>query len=292
MTPYFAVYYNTSSAIARFDTRIVYDSIDEMSEEIKNDIIAAQEGETCCLTYTYRSTFDYSILFGDLIAADDPFTQFKKMFGDVGDVALNDIDNKLRIARDIGIEYMSHQNFTKDFFDIFTNSKRIRLNQRLCEIINNRYFPLRIDSDRNNIYYCYESSEMTDIFFSTIHFALENGYKFAKCPHCDREFLKNGGRSGSNKKYCGRKSPFVGYEHLECEKAVRNITQEIQREKKRVYNSIVREHQSTEQIVYDFLDECAAYMSKVKENASVQNLSEYWHYLLSYRGRANYGNDK
>ncbi len=294
MTPYFTVCYSRFSRMAQFDVRIVYQSYEEMSEKCQKDIISAEnrEQENACFTYTHHSKFDFSLLLGDLIKSDDPFPVLEKLLGDVGSVALNHIENKLKIAKNICIEYVSYQNFTKDFLDKFANSKSITVNQSLCEISNNRYIPLKIDSNENDIYYCYKSSEIVDIIFSSIHFALENGYKFTECMHCGRWFFKDGTRAGSRKKYCDRKSTFKGYEHLNCEQAVRNISQELQREKKRIYNSIVREHLSTEQCVYDFLDECAEYMEKTKKRASVQNLSDYWHFLFSYRERINYGNDK
>jgi len=55
---------------------------------------------------------------------------------------------------------------------------------------------------------------------------------------------------------------------------------------------MVREHLSTEQFVRDFLDECAEYMAKVKNTASVQNLSEYWDFLNNYKDGVKNGNDK
>lgn len=293
MTPYFTVCYNRFSRIAHFKARIVFNSYDEMSEECRKIIIDERisDQEDSCFTYTYHSKFDYSLFLGDLIALDAP-PMLEKLLANVGDIAHNFIDTKLKIAKDACIEYISYRNFSKDFLDVFTNSKSITVNQRLCEISGNRYYPLKIDSDQKNIYYCYTSSEIVDVVFSSIHFALENGYKFSECAHCGRWFFKDGSRAGSRKKYCNRQSTFKGYEHLPCEQAVRNISQELQREKKRIYNSIVREHLSTEKCVYDFLDKCAEYMSKIKECASVQNLSDYWNYLLSYRGRANYGDDK
>lgn len=189
-------------------------------------------------------------------------------------------------------EYFQHNNFTKEFFDIYANSKRITLNRKLFEVENQHYIPLRIDSKTDDIFYSYESTDIKDIIFSSIHFALENGYKFSQCSHCGRWFFKDGSRAGSRKKYCNRKSTFNGYEHLPCEQAVRNINQELQREKKRIYNSMVREHLSTEQFVYDFLDECAEYMTKIKKCASVQNLSDYWTFLKKYKDGVKNGNNK
>ena len=55
---------------------------------------------------------------------------------------------------------------------------------------------------------------------------------------------------------------------------------------------MVREHLSTEQFVYDFLDECAEYMTKIKKCASVQNLSDYWTFLKKYKDGVKNGNNK
>ena len=196
---------------------------------------------------------------------------------------------QLHLAKKEYLEYMSYNDFSIDFLERFANSKNILFNRILTKRNGQK---LDINDNTSDIAYRYESTNIRDIIFSSIHFALENGYKLSQCSHCGRWFFKDGSRAGSRKKYCDRKSTFNGYEHLPCEQAVRNINQELQRKKKRIYNSMIREHLSTEQFVRDFLDECAVYMTKIKECASVQNLSDYWTFLKKYKDGVKNGNNK
>lgn len=291
----FTVYYSKKSSSAQLDLRVTFDNYDEMSDSVRADFAdgeAENEIEKITLFHLKHCYFDYLHLYGDLLACENTFDYFKKLF-----VATSETNNKffeyqLYNAEKDYREYFQHNNFTKEFFDIYANSKRITLNRKIFEVENQHFIPLRIDSKTDDIFYSYESTDIKDIIFSSIHFALENGYKFSQCSHCGRWFFKDGSRAGSRKKYCNRKSTFNGYEHLPCEQAVRNINQELQREKKRIYNSMVREHLSTEQFVYDFLDECAEYMTKIKKCASVQNLSDYWTFLKKYKDGVKNGNNK
>lgn len=247
MRIHFIACYDISSTITRLDTRIVYDSIDEMSEQSKKNLITAQMvNNGGCYTYKHISSFDYSVLFGDLIATDDAFAQFKNLFGDVGDFALTTLECQLKDAKEKCIKYMSHQEFTKVFFDRFTNSERMMLNQRQCEIINNRYIPARIDRDENNIYYCYESSTITDIVFSTIHFALANKYKLIQCKHCERWFLT----PTLKETFCKRTSPCFGMivngkkvlgQAQPCKIAVDTIKKRLQHRHRVIYNKFANE---------------------------------------------------
>ena len=257
-----------------------------MSDSVREafaDGEAENEVEKITLWHTQHYYFNYLYLLGNLIDSENPFEYFKDLFISTSETNSRFFAYQLANAEKDYTEYIQHNNFSREFFDIYANSKRITLNRKLFEVENQHYIPLRIDSKTDDIFYSYESTDIKDIIFSSIHFALENGYKFSQCSHCGRWFFKDGSRAGSRKKYCNRKSTFNGYEHLPCEQAVRNINQELQREKKRIYNSMVREHLSTEQFVYDFLDECAEYMTKIKKCASVQNLSDYWTFLKKYK---------
>ena len=110
-----------------------------------------------------------------------------------------------------------------------------------------------------------------------------------KCEHCGRWFatttLKN--------KYCPRKSTFSGYTQHNCEQAVRNISQELQGEKKRIYNAMTTytTNYGNEEI-NNFLDKCSVFRDKIKNRASVENLSEYWEFLKNYKDGVNNGNSK
>lgn len=295
MKQQYQAYYVKGSTTARIDLRVRYDSYSEMSETARADFAdgeAENQVEKIDLSYTQHYLFDYTHFLGNLLACENPFEHIKNMFVAVSDLSCRFFKYQLNHAEKDYKEFMSYGNFTPDFLAIFANNKRITFNRKLYELENGTYIPLKINSTASEIIYCYESTDIKDIIFSTIHFALENGYKLVQCSHCGRWFFKDGSRAGSNKKYCNRKSTFNGYEHLPCEQAVRNINQELQRKKKRIYNSMVREHLSTEQFVRDFLDECAEYMAKVKNTASVQNLSEYWDFLNNYKDGVKNGNNK
>lgn len=291
----FTVYYSKKTSSARLDLRVIFDNYDEMSDSVREafaDGEAENEVEKITLWHTQHYYFNYLYLLGNLIDSENPFEYFKDLFISTSETNSRFFAYQLANAEKDYTEYIQHNNFSREFFDIYANSKRITLNRKLFEVENQHFIPLRIDSKTDDIFYSYESTDIKDIIFSSIHFALENGYKFSQCSHCGRWFFKDGSRAGSRKKYCNRKSTFNGYEHLPCEQAVRNINQELQREKKRIYNSMVREHLSTEQFVYDFLDECAEYMTKIKKCASVQNLSDYWTFLKKYKDGVKNGNNK
>ena len=291
----FTVYFSKKTSSARLDLRVIFDNYDEMSDSVREafaDGEAENEVKKITLWHTQHYYFNYLYLLGNLIDSENPFEYFKDLFVSTSETNSRFFAYQLANAEKDYTEYIQHNNFSKDFFDIYANSKRITLNRKLFEVVNKHFVPLRIDSKTDDIFYSYESTDIKDIIFSSIHFALENGYKFSQCSHCGRWFFKDGSRAGSRKKYCNRKSTFNGYEHLPCEQAVRNINQELQREKKRIYNSMVREHLSTEQFVYDFLDECAEYMTKIKKCASVQNLSDYWTFLKKYKDGVKNGNNK
>ena len=288
----FTVYFSKKTSSARLDLRVIFNNYDEMSDRVREafaDGEAENEVKKITLRHTQHYYFNYLYLLGNLIDSENPFEYFKDLFISTSETNSRFFSYQLANAEKDYTEYIQHNNFSKEFFDIYANSKRITLNRKLFEVENQHYIPLRIDSKTDDIFYSYESTDIKDIIFSSIHFALENGYKLSQCSHCGRWFFKDGSRAGSRKKYCNRKSTFNGYEHLPCEQAVRNINQELQREKKRIYNSMVREHLSTEQFVYDFLDECAEYMTKIKKCASVQNLSDYWTFLKKYKDGAENG---
>lgn len=283
----FQIYYCKNSQRARIDLTIRYDDYSEMSELAREAWADEKiEPEKENVFYKHHYFFNYTNLLGNLISADEPFECIKDLFVAVSDVPMRFFQYQLAVAEQDYKSYIEQNDFSKSFFEIYANYKRITINRRLYEVVDNHFVPLeKIDSNTDDIVYGYETDNIKDLVFSTIHFALENGYKLVKCEHCGKWFFKSGDRKGSRKKYCNRNSTYSGYKHLKCEQAVRNINQELQREKKRIYNSMTREHPSTEQFVRDFLDECTEYMVKIKECASVQNLSEYWNFLKDKKGR-------
>lgn len=248
--------------------------------------LEADDNKYSVLMYSRTVYFDYVYLIGDLLYSKCNTDDFMGLF-DVFDENRREFFNYcLCCFKKYCNDYIARNDFSKSFFQMFTNSKLITFTVRMVELGHSNFQPLKLNSAEDSIHYMYESEDIKSIIFSSMHFALENGYKFTQCSHCGRWFFKPGSRSGSRKKYCNRNSIFNGYEHLECEQAVRNINQELQRKKKRIYNSMIRENLSTEQCVYNFLDQCREYAVSIREKASVQNLSDYWEFLTHYRDRS------
>ncbi len=170
-------------------------------------------------------------------------------------------------------------------FDFIDGREKISLTLKDVEKIrieNNlttNYLPISgFDVEaKDGIYF--EINSIFEVVYTILYYYAFNDLKLVKCEHCGRWFatksLKN--------KYCSRSSTFDGYKHLKCEQAVKNIKQELSREKKRIYNSMVREHESTEPFIQDFLEECANYTAKIKKRASIKNLSDYWDFLKNTR---------
>lgn len=289
---FYACYYSNSPKVDII-LRICFENYEEMSESSKK---AFENKEITFPFYiNTKVTYNYQYLVGDLLLHENFYFYFSELFEAVSNKIV--FSQQLYFTKNDCINYVLRNSFTKDFFEIFASNRLLNLYRKVAKTIDVSTLSLKIehlniDDNKSDFIFYYESDNIRDIVFSTIHFALENGYKFSQCSHCGRWFFKDGSRAGSRKKYCNRKSTFNGYEHLPCEQAVRNINQELQREKKRIYNSMVREHLSTEQFVYDFLDECAEYMTKIKKCASVQNLSDYWTFLKKYKDGVKNGNNK
>lgn len=289
-------YYLENSKNVRIDLNIDFKNKPEMSEFAKN-IFEDYEKEESVPVFSAQHNrqflLNYLNLLGDLITAENPFEEWKEhLFKAVGKYSIKYFKSQVNYAKEVCIEYLKYNDFSQDFLERFINSKGITINRVRLELDGKQMILPKLQETSNKTIYRYESRDFVDIVFSSIHYALSKGMKLSKCSHCGRWFFKDGSRAGSRKKYCNRKSTFNGYEHLPCEQAVRNINQELQREKKRIYNSMVREHLSTEQFVYDFLDECAEYMTKIKKCASVQNLSDYWTFLKKYKDGVKNGSDK
>ena len=135
-------------------------------------------------------------------------------------------------------------------------------------------------------YFCHN---ILDVVFAVLHCCIYCGYKFVKCNHCGKFFATK----SLKQKYCTRKSSYLNYQHLECEPAVRNINQQLQRKKKRIYNGMTTYIETSDKVdkVNTFLDMCANYHDKIKELASIENLQAYNTFLSNYKDGENNGND-
>jgi len=137
--------------------------------------------------------------------------------------------------------------------------------------------------------FSYTCSNVQDIIYSVLHYLILQNYKFRKCGHCGKYFATKSDKTI----YCKRKSPYKGYgrftsfENIECEQAVRNIRQEIRREKNRVDDSICAlDRQNNTSVSSKFLEECRIYNKKIEKHFTVDNLKGFEKLLIAYREQA------
>ena len=132
----------------------------------------------------------------------------------------------------------------------------------------------------------YTCANIQQVVFSILHFLILNGYKFANCRHCGRLYatqnLKN--------IYCSRTSPYPGYERYYCKDAVKRINDALEKRRDTVYKRLrvrAQEYGYSSKhgtILRNFQDKCCEYKAKIKENASIENLTAYAAYLQSGEG--------
>lgn len=296
-------YYEKNSPVVRIDLTLNYNSYDEMSDYVR---ALLDDGtpfdEVAFQTHTHTYFVDFTYLLGNLIASKNPFECLQKLFIGASEKMSNFFVYQLKGAEKIYKEYISYNNFTLDFLSVFANEKRININQKLYEVLNNRFFPLKIDSKTEKIFYGYESTDIKDIIFSTIHFALSDGYKLVKCKHCERWFFTQ----TLKEEYCKRLSPcsklevdgkkILGAEQP-CKIAVDTIKSRFQDRKKTIYNKW-RNCSEKCPLFDDCLNcpykECVfekkcnelceihkQNMSKIRKSPTVANIIEYHRYLYS-----------
>lgn len=306
----FTVYYSKKSHTACLNLKVNFDNGGEMSESTKEsdekfkDVFneTVYEHTKTALSRTVRCKFNYLNLLGDLLVCNNIFDYFKNLFTATSEEFNHAVfePQLFKAKQDINL-YFSSNDFSQDYFNNFVNSKGISFNLLMLEEINGRYYPLRIDSETDDVIYSYESDNIENIIFSSVHFALTNGYKFVECAHCGRWFFKEGNRTGSRKEYCDRNSTFKGYEHLNCEQAVRNIKQQCGRIKKRIEakannanKDIILNH-SYSHFVWNLQKQCEQFTNKSQKSNTVENLSAYMCFLISVEKRKewqHYGSDK
>lgn len=125
------------------------------------------------------------------------------------------------------------------------------------------------------------ATSILDIVFHLLYYYTLNNLKLVKCEHCGRWFAT----STLKTKYCPRNSPIKGYTHLNCEQAVRNIKQQCSRKKNRIETKAnnankgnVLNH-SYSSFIVDFQKQCDCYIERLSKRLSVNNLSDYLHFL-------------
>ncbi len=123
--------------------------------------------------------------------------------------------------------------------------------------------------------YFYRCYSLADAVFSILHFLALGRYKFKKCLHCGRYFATK----TDKQKYCQRKSPYSKYTHLNCEQAVRNISQDIKRGYKRIYNNLTQSHSDDKGTLNAFLSDYAECFKAFKQEPNTQNIN-YCFYVI------------
>ena len=125
-------------------------------------------------------------------------------------------------------------------------------------------------------------SSFKDIFYGLLYFYASNKLHLVRCEHCKRWFatesLKN--------KYCDRNSTVIGYTHLKCMQAVKNLNQNARRIKKRIYNYLTN-YAHSDSSIDNFLNQCANYTNSA-EKCSAQVLTEYISFLKNYRHKTKH----
>ena len=278
-------YYEKNSPVVRIDLTLNYNSYDEMSDYVR---ALLDDGtpfdEVAFQTHTHTYFVDYTYLLGNLIASENPFECLQKLFIGASEKMSNFFVYQLKGAEKIYKEYISHNNFTLDFLSVFANEKRININQKLYEVLNNRFFPLKIDSKTEKIFYGYESTDIKDIIFSTIHFALSDGYKLVKCKHCERWFFTQ----TLKEEFCKRNSPcsdisidgkkLLGKEQP-CRIAVDTIKKRLQDRKKAIYNKWYME--GDEENCEALNEIYQKHKKAITQNPTVENIVNLHRYLYS-----------
>jgi hypothetical protein len=131
------------------------------------------------------------------------------------------------------------------------------------------------DETKDPIRFAYSCNSIEEVLFAVWHYLIFHGYsKFNQCHHCGKIFAT----TSLKIKYCNDYSPFEKYTHLNCEQAVRNIKQKLVRRKKVVYNNL-RNHSFSDDIIWQFQNECSDLNDKVSKCSSVENLKMLEHFL-------------
>lgn len=139
-------------------------------------------------------------------------------------------------------------------------------------------FPIIAYGENVPIYKC---GNIQSVILCVLRFFLANGYKKAKCRHCGRLYVTK----NLHIKYCNRYSTYSGYERYVCKDAVKHINDSLEKRRKMVYErlrskaseyGILSKHS---EIFNNYCAKCAEYKAKIKDTASIANLTAYSNYL-------------
>ena len=101
-----------------------------------------------------------------------------------------------------------------------------------------------------------------------MHFQAICGLKYRRCMHCNTLFATISEKT----KYCKQKSPYPNYTHLNCEQAVRNISQQIKRKYKKIYNNLSQNHSEDNMRLIRFTDQFNKFSKEMRKNPTPENI--------------------
>lgn len=117
-----------------------------------------------------------------------------------------------------------------NFFHKYSSQapKYVELSAKYYHFSVEEVMKLDVEGIHNYFFECYS---VADLVFAILYFLAINKYKISKCKHCKRYFATK----TYKQEYCHRKAIYPRYSHLNCEQAIRNISQEFKRGYNRIY---------------------------------------------------------
>lgn len=118
----------------------------------------------------------------------------------------------------------------------------------------------------------YQCFSLSEIVFSVLHFLAINGYKVARCRHCEKYFAT----LTLKQDYCYRKSQYKGFSHLECSQAVKNIKQKLRRNRRTIAKNL-KDNQFKK--YEDFKPKSKKLINKVVKHPTPKNIDNAFEYI-------------
>ena len=279
---FFACYYSNSPKVDII-LRIGFENYEVMSESAKK---AFKNKEIDFPFYiNTKVTYNYQYLVGDLLLHENFFFYFSELFEAVSNKIL--FSQQLYFTKQDCTNYVLRNSFTKNYFEIFASNRLLNLYRKVAKSIDVstqslKIEHLNIDDNKSDFIFYYESDNIRDIVFSTVHFALEQGYKFIKCKHCGKWFWAK----SLKETYCNRNTTYPGYERYTCKDAVKKIKDRLEKKRISEYERLrlkAKEYGSFSKhfrVWNDFNNTCDEYKKRLKYNSSIALLQEYQSYLF------------